>query len=132
MLWFITILLIVGAGFYFLQRMATVKQETRVEQQIGKTTAKAEEHLPEVSGNTLADSENDLAAVIPETAEATALKEAVLAEVIKRPGMKQTELYPFLADINKRQLQKLIKEMADSGVLRRDKQGNSYLLYPAE
>ena len=60
----------------------------------------------------------------------TTLEETILAEVTKQPGIKQTELYLFFAATNKKQLQQLIKEMADNGVLRREKQASSYLLYP--
>ena len=132
MFWFVALLLIAGAGFYFYQRMVVVEQEIRIEQKIEKTVVQAAQEPEEHSQGVLVDSENEFAAVIPEASEATALKETLLAEVAKLPGMKQTELYPFFADINKKQLQKLIKEMADNGVLRREKQGSSYLLYPAE
>ena len=132
MFWFVALLLIAGAGFYFYQRMVVVEQEIRIERKIEKAVVQAAQEPEEHSQGALVDSENKFAAVIPEVSEATALKETLLAEVAKLPGMKQTELYPFFADINKKQLQKLIKEMADNGVLRREKQGSSYLLYPAE
>ena len=35
------------------------------------------------------------------------------------------------ADINKKQLQQLLKDLDDAGKLKREKEGSSYLLYPA-
>ncbi|MDA3903038.1 MAG: hypothetical protein PF441_06270 [Desulfuromusa sp.] len=135
MFWFIVLLLVVGAGFYFYQKMMTIEREVRAEQEMEKVQTpaaqepkKQQEKIPKA---TVFDAGNSLAAVVPETSDPTTLKGAVLAEVTKQAGMKQTELYPLFAETSKKQLQHLLKEMADDGILRREKQGSSYLLYPA-
>ena len=134
MFWFIVLLLFVGAGFYFYQKMMTIEREIRAEQKIEKAhisaTQEPEKRQEETSQNTVFDSEISPAPVAPERAEASTLEETISVEVTKQPGIKQTELYPLFANTNRKQIQKLIKEMADKGVLRREKQGSSFLLYP--
>lgn len=134
MFWFVILLLFVGAGFYFYQKMMTIEREIRAEQEIEKAHIAAvqepEKRPEETPQKTVFDSELSPAAVAPESAEPSTLEETILAEVTRQPGIKQTELYPAFADTNKKQLQKLVKGMADNGVLRREKQGSSYLLYP--
>ena len=134
MFWFIILLLVIGAGFYFYQKMMTIEREIHAEQEIEKARVVAvqepEKQPEETPPNTVFDSENSPAPVEPERAEASTLEATISVEVTKQPGIKQTELYPLFADTNRKQIQKLIKEMADKGVLRREKQGSSFLLYP--
>ena len=135
MFWFIVLLLFVGAGFYFYQKMMAIEREIRAEQEAGNihvtTTDSPEDKSMETPHNTIFDSESSPSVVATETVVLSSQEETVLAEVTKQPGLKQTDLYSILADTNKKQLQKMIKEMNDRGVLRREKQGSSYLLYPA-
>ena len=132
MFWFIVLLLFVGAGFYFYQKMMTIEREIRAEQETEKihvtATDSPENKSMDTPQNTIFDSESSPPVV---ATEISSQEETVLAEVTKQPGLKQTELYSIFADTNKKQLQKMIKEMTDRGVLRREKQGSSYLLYPA-
>ena len=134
MFWFIVLLLVVGAGFYFYQKMMAIEREIRAEQ------VAANEHVsPEPEPEP--EPENLAADVFKPTSSAresqpaaavqgrTAIEEAIMSVVAEKPGIKQTDLYPLFADTGKKQLQKLIKNMADNGVLRREKQGSSYLLY---
>ncbi|MDX2478853.1 MAG: hypothetical protein QNK24_00795 [Desulfuromusa sp.] len=132
MFWFIVLLLVVGAGFYFYQKMMMIEREIRAEHEMEMaqipTAQEPEKHQEETPEATVFDAN---ATVVSETSDPTTLRGTVLAEVTKQAGMKQTELYPLFADTNKKQLQQLLKEMADDGILRREKQGSSYLLYPA-
>lgn len=134
MFWFIVLLLFVGAGFYFYQKMMTIEREIRAEQEVEKghvATEQVTDKQSEVtSQGTAFDSGDSFPPAAPEAVKATTLEENILAEVVRKPGVKQTELYPLFVDTNKKQLQQLIKEMADTDVLRREKQGSSFLLYP--
>ena len=135
MFWFIVLLLFVGAGFYFYQKMMAIEREIRAEQEAGNihvtTTASPESQTMETPQNTIFDSESSSSVDVTDTVESISMEDAVIAEVTKQPGLKQTELYLVFTDISKKQLQKLIKDMTDRGVLKREKQGSSYLLYPA-
>ncbi len=135
MFWFVVLLLFVGAGFYFYQKMMTIEREIRAEQEVENVhtaaeqgTGKQEDEIPQ---STVFDSEDSFPSIDPEMVEVTTLEETIFAEILRKPGIKQTELYPLFADTNKKQLQQLIKEMADTKILKREKQGSSFLLYPA-
>jgi hypothetical protein len=132
MFWFIVLLLVVGAGFYFYQKMMAIEQEIRAEQGVGDEHVSPAQEPERPAGDPIKasefDKESNAAAAIPEL---TTIEEAVISAVTKSPGIKQTDLYLFFADTDKKQLQKIIKSMSDNGVLRREKQGSSYLLYCA-
>ena len=132
MFWFIVLLLCIGAGFYFYQKMMSIEQEIRAEQELEKANSPAvqepKKHPEESPKTTIFDSENDLAVVIQEP---VTIEETILAEVLKNPGLKQTDLYQLPVETSKKQMQKLLKEMADNGKIKRGKKGSSYLLYPA-
>lgn len=131
MFWFIILLLVVGAGFYFYQKMMAIEREIHAELDLAKAAVapvqEPEKHHEKGPETPLPDPVSPALEVV----ESTTLKGTILAEVTKQPGMKQTELYPLFVDTNKKQLQQLLKEMADDGTLRREKQASSYLLYPA-
>ena len=149
MFWFIALLLLVGAGFYFYQKMMAIEQEIRAEQEAEQPAPsvsepvkeKEQEPAPEPEPEVAQDDEPDPHVVTPEVEKMTAkadpvadealsLEDEILAAVENLPGMKQTEIYESFTDVSKKQLQQLIKDMADSGKLKREKKGNSYLLYP--
>ena len=131
MFWFIVLLLFVGAGFYFYQKMMAIEREIRAEQEAGKDHIVAVSAPEKTTENTIFDSVGSSSVDVADIVEPTSMEDAVIAEVTKQPGLKQTELYPVFTDISKKQLQKLIKDMTDRGVLKREKQGSSYLLYLA-
>jgi hypothetical protein len=131
MFWFIVLLLVVGAGFYFYQKLISIEREIHAEQEAytaalekGET---ASEDVPVAKDS---DLRNISTVVSPEKGVPTSLAEMVCAEVNKHAGIKQTDLYPMFSATGKKQLQRLIKNLADEGKLRREKQGSSYLLYP--
>ena len=134
MFWFILLLLLVGAGFYFYQKMMTIEREIRAEQEVemaSDTMAQEPVVVEDVESETAA-------AVVVEKKEETSageieparVEEKVLAAIAKQPGIKQTELYTIFSAENKKQLQRVLKEMADNGQLKREKEGSSYLLFP--
>ena len=134
MFWFIVLLLFVGAGFYFYQKMMAIEREIRVEQGADNepvVPVQEREMQSEVMNqSTVFDPDSSLVSVESEMTDSTSTEDTILVKVTEQPGIKQTELYPLFADTNKKQLQQSIKKMADDGILRREKQGSSYLLYP--
>ena len=134
MFWFILLLLLVGAGFYFYQKMMSIEREIRAEQEVEMTSATAAQEQPVVVENV----ESETVATVVEKKEETSaggteparVEERVLAAIAKQPGIKQTELYTIFSAENKKQLQRVLKEMADNGQLKREKEGSSYLLFP--
>ncbi len=134
MFWFILLLLLVGAGFYFYRKMMSIEREIRAEQEVemaSDTMAQEPVVVEDVESETAA-------AVVVEKKEETSageieparVEEKVLAAIVKQPGIKQTELYTIFSAENKKQLQRVLKEMADNGQLKREKEGSSYLLFP--
>ncbi len=147
MFWFIVLLLLAGAGFYFYQKLTKIESEIRAEQDAEitrATAAKAQQDAPEKARDESATTkpkadpakvepvaEKPTAEPVVKTEETSELETQIVAAVVEQPGVKQTELYGKFADINKKQLQTLLKDMADNGALKRKKQGSSYSLYPA-
>jgi len=146
MFWFIVLLLVVGAGFYFYQKMMAIEREIRAELDAVATTAvvvaapdkKAVDPEPELVKETTTDSSTITSAVEKMTSKAEpiadesfSLEDEILAAVKNLPGVKQTELYSSFGDVNRKQLQKMLKKMADAGKLRREKKGSSYFIYPS-
>lgn len=138
MFWFIVLLLILGAGFYFYQKMMTIEREILAEQETQQGTAGTTEA---VQTEETEQESNDPPVVTPEIEKMAAkaepvvdellsLEEEIFAAVQNMPGIKQTELYSSFADVDKKQLQKLLKELGDSGKLQRKKEGSSYQLFP--
>ena len=134
MFWFVLLLLLVGAGFYFYRKMMSIEREIRAEQEVemaSDTMAQEPVVVEDVESETAA-------AVVVEKKEETSageieparVEEKVLAAIAKQPGIKQTELYTIFSAENKKQLQRVLKEMADNGQLKREKEGSSYLLFP--
>lgn len=145
MFWFIVVLLIAGAGFYFYQKLMNIEREIRAEQEAGKAGSAAPQ--PSAAGKTepepvreeeatgppvvTPEVEKMAAKATPVPDEGMTTEEEIVVAVTNLPGIKQTELYTSFPDIDKKKLQQMIKELADSGKLKREKQGSSYLLHPA-
>lgn len=115
-----------------------VKKDTDVEPDV----AAEPDNSPVVPPETVEETAEDNPIVIPEVEkmvakiapvedEAMSLEDEILAAVTNLPGIKQTELYDSFTDVERKQLQKLIRDMDEAGKLKREKQGTSYLLYPA-
>jgi hypothetical protein len=142
MFWFIVILLLAGAGFYFYQKLMTIEQEIRAEQEADQATEQPAAAPAQTAPVTAQQETSDSPIVTPEVEKLAAkvapvadaslsLEDEILAAVKNLPGVKQTELYGSFSDVSKKQLQQLIKDLADNGQMKREKKGNSYLLYPA-
>ncbi|WP_303720506.1 hypothetical protein [Malonomonas rubra] len=149
MFWFIALLLLAGAGFYFYQKMMAIEQEIRAEQEAETAASPVAEPVKEAAQEPVAEPEQtkeeaaDPPIVTPEVEKMTSkaepvddesfsLEDEILAAVKNLPGMKQSEIYESFADVGKKQLQVLLKEMADSEKLKRERKGSSYLLFPVD
>lgn len=149
MFWFIALLLLAGAGFYFYQKMMDIEREIRAEQESAQPSSVVEpaadsatdDSVEPAAAGTEDDEMIDSPIVTPEVEQMTAkaepvedkamsLEDELLAAVANLPGIKQTQLYESFADVSRKQLQTLIKELADEGRLKREKKGSTFLLYP--
>ncbi len=136
---FVVLLIVIGACFYFYQKITALEQEVRAE--LARAKAAAVPPPAPAATEVKAPVVKEAKTVVAETAEPTVKKEttaaekdliaAIGAEIKKKPGMKQPELYKIFADTHRKQLQRAVKEMAETGQLKREKQGNTFLLYPA-
>lgn len=126
---FLILLLVLGGGFYFYQRLKALEAEIRAEQAAAaQSPSRSADAPPKAEPARPAGQVHPL---VVERAEAPAsAEEIVLAAVRKNPGLRQTDLYGQVAALGNRQLQALLKEMAEQGRLQRKKQGSSYLLFP--
>ena len=145
MFWFVVLLLLVGAGFYFYQKLTAIEAEIRAEQAAEKSegTAPVAETRPQTETESqeeegivppvvTSEVKKMAAKVEPVADEGMGVEDEILAAVANLPGIKQTDLYESFPELDKKRLQQLIKELADSGRLARYKQGSSYLLYPTD
>ena len=147
MFWFVVLLLVLGAGFYFYQKLTAIEREIRAEQvaekeQVARPQKTEDEDKPpkpelEPQREEALDPpfsspevEKMTANAAPVPDEGMSTEEEIVLAVTNLPGIKQTELYDSFPDVDRKRLQQLVKELADSGKLKREKQGSSYILYP--
>jgi len=67
---------------------------------------------------------------VVEEAERSALTWRVLQRVLENPGILQVELYKLFPHENRKQLQSTLLQLDKENVLKREKEGNSYRLFP--
>lgn len=67
---------------------------------------------------------------VVEEAEHSALTWRVLQRVLENPGILQVELYKLFPHENRKQLQSTLLQLDKENVLKREKEGNSYRLFP--
>ncbi|MEA3464992.1 MAG: hypothetical protein U9R29_03105 [Thermodesulfobacteriota bacterium] len=58
------------------------------------------------------------------------LQHLVVQRVTESPGILQTELYKLFPHDNSKHLQTMLLQLDKENILRRDKDGNSYRLFP--
>lgn len=134
MFWFVMLLLLLGAGFVLFQKVTDIETEIRSEQAAAKVPepeARVEREEDVVVPPVVTEEVQNMAASAePVSDEPASLEDEILAAVVNLPGLKQTELYDSFADVNRKKLQQLLKEMDEAGQLKREKKGSSYLLFP--
>ncbi len=123
-LFFILLLIaLIGAGYYVYQRLLAIEREIRADQKALAT----EEPAPVVSGPTEVQAVPD---VSKEQSSEDGLVDRIKQAVEDSPGMTQTELYERFSSEDRRDLQKLLRQLDQQAQLRREKKGSSYRLYP--
>ena len=142
MFWFIVLLAIAGAGFYFYQKLTTIEREIRAEQAAEKARAAASgpkavekakvepEPEPEPEPVLVAVEREPTIAETPVPDEFSSTEDEILAAVNNLPGIRQTELSESFPDIEKKKFQQSVKKLADNGSVRREKDCSSYLIFP--
>ena len=126
-LFFILLLFaLIAAGYYVYQRLLKIEREIRAD----KYTAAAEDHTPPHEPESTVAEPLPTAVTPAVASQDLGLREQVLLAIAERPGLAQTELYGRFPDAERRELQKLLRELDQSGKLKREKKGNSYQLYP--
>jgi len=129
MFWFVLLLIVLGGGFYFYQRMLALEQEIRAEQerekelqarQVNQDTAAAPQKNEPAPANAAADNPATEIAGNP-----------ILDFVCAHPGVVQADLYADIPQLNKKQAQQMIRELVDAGKIRRERLGSSFKLYLA-
>lgn len=130
MLWIMILFLaLFCAGYYFYKRLVTIEREIRATQQ-----RKVDEpELPKVSEAPAVETPEVETPEVEQDAQLNAaenLLEDLLATVRETPGLAQLELYRHFADRDRRELQKMLRELDHQGRLRREKKGSSYRLFP--
>ena len=128
-LFFILLLIaLIVAGYYVYQRLITIEHEIRAEQRsrIDPEDSPSADVKIESSASEPESKVDDSGA----QGEEPGVKEQIRLAVEETPGLAQTELYAKFPDQDRRELQKLLRELDQSGQLRRDKKGSSYRLYP--
>jgi hypothetical protein len=127
MFWFILLLLIIGTGFYLQSSAREVEDEIKSLQEQPCATKDVK---PVVESNVPPSTEPE--DLVKEPAATDPLISQIIEIVENNPGMKQTELYPQVSDVSKKVLQQTLKELADGGCLKREKNGSTYLLFPQD
>lgn len=132
MVWFVILLLVLGGGFYLYTKLKKIEQEILAEQEAEKQARQQQLRVQtaETSGNLAADEQPSPAGPTDDEEDSSRLAEQLLRAVTQQPGIKQTALYPMFDAVPKRTLQYTLRELTDAGRLKREKIGNSFLLYP--
>lgn len=135
MFWFVILLVVLGAGFYLYSKLKKIEEEILAEQEAAQRARQQERQSPpqpspEKQSAISKPASKPPAASQSASPEATSLAEQLLRTVREQPGIKQTELYPLFSTTPKRTLQYTLRELTDAGRIRREKQGNSFLLHP--
>ena len=128
-LFFILLLIaMIAAGYYVYQRLLQVEREIRADQRA---------LVPEENSPTLDAGINSPVPASESKLDASAglalelgIQERSGQAVEENPGLSQPELYAQFPAEDRRELQKLLRELDQSGQLRREKKGSSYRLYP--
>ncbi len=122
---FILLLLaLIAAGYYVYKRLLKIEHEIRA----SRPSLAGEEDRPATKPD------KGPVAPVPEAAEdhvpfGAGLKEQIMLAVEASPGLAQAEIYEKFPEADRRELQKLLRKLDQSGQLRREKKGSSYRLY---
>ncbi len=128
MFWFVVVLIVLGLGFYFYQRMVALEQEIRAEQEREKELQTKQGHQDTAAATPRHKEPAPADAVAVNPAHDTA-ENPILQFVCAHPGVVQADLYADVPQLNKKQVQQIIRELVDAGKIRRERLGSSFKLY---
>lgn len=113
------LLLLVVAGCFWLYR-----QLRRLEGEIFAEIAQDKENRRSEKAVTLSVTNKE------DVNEDDSQKRRIMTFVASLPGCSQKEVYAHFSEIDRDNLQKILRGMAHDGLLRRERAGSSYRLYP--
>ena len=129
MFWFIVFLLMLGAVFYMYQNLKTMEKEIR-EEQLREKELSSQPKAPEPEPAVVKVEEKIQPSGDSDNNSVAATEDNEIVALIKaNPGIKQTELYTRVETFNTKQVQQMLKKMADAGEIKRQKEGSSYKLF---
>ena len=127
-LFFILLLIVfIVAGYYVYQRLLKIEREIRADQHslVEKDDSVIESDIKPVSSEPAQKLEDSDA-----LSEDIGLNDQIMLVVEDSPGLAQAEIYDKFPGTDRRELQKLLRQLDQSGRLRREKKGSSYRIYP--
>ncbi len=133
MFWFVLFLILLGGGFYFYQRMITLERQIRAEQALEKERQHSERQVtvpaPESAPTPETTSPSVTASTAPGDHPVEGEQDPVLGAIHLQPGVLQADIYEQLPELNKKQVQQMIRQLVEEGKVRRERAGSSYQLY---
>ena len=130
MFWFVLLLIVLGGGFYFYQRMLALEQEIRAEQEREKEL-QARQVNQETAAAAPRNEEPERTVAAADNPATEIAENPILQFVCAHPGVVQADLYADIPQLNKKQAQQMIRELVDAGKIRRERLGSSFKLYLA-
>lgn len=128
---YVVLLLLAIAVGYAVMRLRALEGEIRAEQSAPPSTevptpvAKVATAEPEAQDKTLQPINEPQVAPAEES-----LRMKLLRLIMQQPGIVQTEVYAHFTTEERREIQNLLRDLDQQALLRREKQGNTYALYP--
>ncbi|MDF1579557.1 MAG: helix-turn-helix domain-containing protein [Desulfuromonadales bacterium] len=114
----ILLLLVVAGCFWLYRELRCLEGEILTEIAQDKETRRSENAVtPSVPSQDVVNDEDSQ-------------QRRIVAFVASLPGCAQKEVYAHFSEIDRDNLQNLLRGMANDGLLRRERAGNSYRLYP--
>ncbi len=129
MFWFVLLLILLGLGFYFYQRMVALEQEIRADQAREKEQQQTDQRSEEPAPFKEASAPRTPESAAPVEPAAGVVENPILRLICSQPGVVQSAVYAELPQLNKKQAQQMIRELVDAGKIKRERLGRSFKLY---
>lgn len=132
MAWFLILLLLGIVIGYAVTRLRALEREIRAEQSASTPTTVPPTPVAKPAATESCPKEKTAQPINePQVSPAEeSLRMKLLRLVMQQPGIVQTEVYAHFAQDDRREIQNLLRELDQQKMLRREKQGNTYALYP--
>ncbi len=127
-LFFILLLIaFIAAGYYVYKRLLKIEREIRADQHalVDEDDSVIESDIEPISSEPAQKVEDS-----DVLSKDIGLNDQIVLVVEGSPGLAQAEIYDKFPDKDRRELQKLLRQLDQSGQLRREKKGSSYQIYP--